>query len=252
LKILIVEDEPRAANRLARLIMELQPGAEVLAKVPSVEQSVAWLEQNPSPDLIFMDIRLDDGESFDILERAPVESPIIFCTAYSEYALQAFAVNSIDYLLKPVVRRDLARALRKYQCLGGYRMPADGWPKFPPHEIDQTDRTIYRQQFLVALAGKFRPVRTVDLVAAKSYMKATQLIDNSGAIWLLDDSLVSVESHLDPAEFIRVSRQVVLRESAIELLDRVRSGYVALVAGVDAPISVSRSRVASLKRRLGR
>ncbi len=128
MKVLIIEDEPRAANRLARLIEELAPEVEVLAKIPSVAATVSWLEQNASPDLIFMDVRLEDGESFEILAQTSVDSPIIFCTAYSDYALQAFAVNSIDYLLKPVVRRDLSRALTKYRKFSGYRMASGIWP----------------------------------------------------------------------------------------------------------------------------
>ncbi len=250
MKVLIVEDEPRAANRLARLIRDLEPGVEVLAKIPSVAGTVAWLEQNASPDLIFMDVRLEDGESFEILAQASVHSPIIFCTAYSDYALRAFAVNSIDYLLKPVVRRDLSRALSKYQKFGGYRMASGDWPDFPQEGTDGGKKPAYRQQFLVALAGRFRPVRTADLIAAKSYLKGTQLIDRDARHWLLDDSLVEIERALDPSEFIRVSRQWLVRESSVQSMTRTANGYVVTLPGIDEPINVSRARVSSLKDRL--
>jgi len=252
MKVLIVEDEPRAANRLGRLIRDLEPAAEVLAMLPSVAGTVAWLEQNSSPDLIFMDVRLEDGDSFDILARQSVDSPIIFCTAYSDYALQAFAVNSIDYLLKPVVRRDLSRAFAKYKKFSGYRMASGDWPDFPPAETTGAGTQAFRQQFLVALAGQFRPVRTANIVAAKSYLKGTQLIDRDAGHWLLDDSLVAIERALDPAEFVRVSRQWLVRESSIRALTRTGNGYVVSVAGLDEPVFVSRARVRSLKSRLVR
>jgi len=250
MKVLIVEDEPRAANRLARLIQDLEPAVEVLAKIPSVDATVAWLEQNASPDLIFMDVRLEDGESFDILARKSVDSPIIFCTAYSDYALQAFAVNSIDYLLKPVVRHELSRALTKYRKFSGYRMASGAWPDFPAERIDAGGRTEYRQQFLVALAGRFRPVRTAELIAACSYLKGTQLIDRTAGTWLLDDSLREIERVLDPAEFVRISRQCLVREASIQSLARSGNGYIVSLAGLDEPLKVSRARVSPLKARL--
>jgi len=250
MKILIVEDEPRAANRLARLIQDLEPGVEVLAKLPSVAATVEWLAQHASPDLIFMDIRLEDGDSFDILAQTSVDSPIVFCTAYSDYALQAFAVNSIDYLLKPIVRHDLSRALAKYRKFSGYRMASGRWPKFPAEGSMGGDQVLYRQQFLVAVAGRFRPVHTADIIAAKSYLKGTQLIDRDAGHWLLDDSLVEIERTLDPDDFVRISRQWIVRESSIHSLTRARDGYSVSLAGLDEPIKVSRARVRTLKTRL--
>ena len=250
MKVLIVEDEPRAANRLARLIQDLEPGFEVLAKIPSVAGTVDWLRQNSPPDLIFMDVRLEDGESFEILSQHSVDSPIIFCTAYSDYALQAFAVNSIDYLLKPVVRRDLSRAITKYKKLSGYRMASGNWPDFPQEGTLESEAPAYRQQFLVALAGRFRPVRTADLIAATSYMKGTQLIDRQARHWLLDDSLEEIERALDPSEFVRSSRQWLVRLSSIQSLTRTENGYVVSLPGMDESIKVSRARVKSLKARL--
>lgn len=250
MRVLIVEDEPRAASRLARLIQEVEPEVEVLAKIPSVADTVEWLDQNSSPDLIFMDVRLEDGESFEILRQKPVDSPIVFCTAYSDYALQAFAVNSIDYLLKPVVRRDLSRALAKYKKLSGYRMATPDWPDFPLEGTAVEKEPAYRQQFLVALAGRFRAVQTKDLVAAKSYLKGAHLIDRNSDQWLLDDSLVEVERGLDPSEFVRISRQWLVRLSAIQSLIRTGRGYIVDLESLAEPITVSRARVSALKHRL--
>jgi DNA-binding LytR/AlgR family response regulator len=246
MQILIIEDEPRAANRLQRLILQLDPGLEVLAKIGTVREAIDWLSVNAAPDLIFMDVRLTDGECFEILDAVVVESPIVFSTAYSEYALQAFAVNSIDYLLKPVVLADLKRALDKYRKLLGYRMSPDAWPDFQAKPLP----TLYQQQFLVTIGGRFVPVKTTDLIAAKSYMKATQLIDGAGREWLLDKSLTDVTGSLDPTMFFQVSRRWLVRLSEIKELQRGREGYTIELPGLPDSIKVSRARVAALKRLL--
>ncbi len=250
MKVLIVEDEPRAANRLARLILELQPDTGILAKTPSVAGTLAWLKSNEPPDLIFMDVRLEDGDSFEILAKTRVDTPIIFCTAYSDYALQAFGVNSIDYLLKPVVRYDLSRALRKYLRFSGYRMSSADWPEFPVEGCVDADSPSYRRQFLVSLAGQFTPVRTRDLIAARSYLKGTELLDRGGRHWVLDDSLAEIEGALNPGEFFRINRQWLVRLTSIQSLRRTDNGYVLMLKGCSEPAKVSRARVRPLKERL--
>jgi len=250
MKVLIVEDEPRAANRLERLIVELQPAAEILGKTPSVAATLQFLDSNATPDLIFMDVRLEDGESFEVLAKRRVDSPIVFCTAYSGYALQAFATNSIDYLLKPIVRDDLTRALRKYQKFSGFRMSSDDWPDFPGEAAVTSGRRRYRQQFLVALAGHFTPVRTADVIAVGSYLKGSRLIDKNSRQWVLDDTLAEIEGALNPNEFCRISRQWVVRLSAVSSLVRSDGGYKLVLAGVTEPVRVSRSRVTEIKVRL--
>src|SRR5690349_4077088 len=117
MKILIIEDEPQAAQRLQKLLTELAPGAEILGAFDTVKKSVQWFKSNPAPDLVMMDIQLADGLSFSIFEQCEVKSPVIFTTAYDEYALRAFKVNSIDYILKPVDKDDLNAALKKFNSL---------------------------------------------------------------------------------------------------------------------------------------
>src|SRR5688572_33394234 len=116
--VLIIEDEPQAAQRLQTLVEDSISGVMVVAKIDSVERSVKWIRENTSPDLIFMDIQLADGISFQIFEQCDVKSPVIFTTAYDEYALKAFKVNSIDYILKPVDKDDVNRALQKLKDFG--------------------------------------------------------------------------------------------------------------------------------------
>ena len=145
---------------------------------------------------------------------------------------------------------DLSRALTKYKKLSGYRMALPDWPDFPPEGTVAEKEPAYRQQFLVALAGRFRPVQTKDLVAAKSYLKGTQLIDRNSEHWLLDDSLAEIERVLDPSMFIRVSRQWLIRVSAIQSLTRTGQGYVVNLPALAEPITVSRARVSAIKDRL--
>jgi two-component system response regulator LytT len=244
MKVLILEDEPRAANRLARLIVQIDPNIELLAKIGSVEEAVSWLENNESPDLIFMDVRLSDGDCFNIFDSTVVESPIVFSTAYSEYALRAFAVNSIDYLLKPIVKQDLERALLKYRNLAGYRMAPAAWPDF------KAEPSPYKQQFLIAIGGRFVPVKSDSIVAIRSYLKAVQLVDEAGTEWLLDQSLSEVEAVLDPSVYFRVSRQWLIRLSDVHELRRDGSGYSIQLANLSQTIKVSRAKVSALKKRL--
>ena len=250
LSVLIVEDELRAASRLRRLILELVPNTRILAELDSVAETLAWLCANDTADLIFMDVQLSDGDSFEIIAKHDVESPIVFCTAYSEYALRAFDANSIDYLLKPVTRAALKRALDKYRRLAGIRMHRTAWPDFPRDTTGAGSR--FRQQFLVALAGRIHPVRTIDIVAAQSYLKGTRLADTAGRRWVLDDSLTAVEESLDPADFVRVSRQWLVRVTAITELRRKNAGYELSVEHLGDPVRISRARVRLVKRRLDR
>jgi two-component system LytT family response regulator len=247
LNILIVEDEPRAANRLARLIKDIQPKANIVNKISSVVATVAWLQANEEPDLIFLDVRLEDGESFDVFSQVDIQAPIVFCTAYHDYALRAFSVNSIDYLLKPVIRDQLARALSKYQRFIGVKMASGMWPQLITKQQSTQEKVSYRQQFLIAIAGKFTPLLVADINAAFSYHKSTQLVDNKGKEWFLDDALTEVEASLDLEYFFRVSRQWLVRLSAILNIHKTDSGYYIELECISNTIKVSRSKVRLLK-----
>ena len=122
MRILIIEDETPAADRLKKMILDFEPTADITSNLVSIASAVKWLKENPAPDLIFMDIHLSDGDSFEIFNEQEVTSPVVFVTAYDQYALDAFKVNSIDYLLKPVKKEDLSRALEKYKQRGSSNM----------------------------------------------------------------------------------------------------------------------------------
>lgn len=246
MRILIIEDEPRAANRLARMIKQQLPSAKVLAQLPSIKASVSWLETNPEPDLIFLDVRLEDGESFEILAAHPVQAPIIFCTAYSEYALDAFETNSIDYLLKPVSEAKLARALMKFERYTGFKMASADWA----YLSETAKPTQYKQRFMVPSGRKLVMVETDTIVLLEAYLKGTKMIDEDGREWVMDEPVSAVEVALNPRQFYRVSRQAVVRLSSVEGLERGTSGISVRLKGVTASQTVSRSRVQRLKELL--
>jgi len=245
MNLLIIEDEPRAANRLERMIKEVQPKAHILAKIPSVKAAIAWFLAHKSPDIIFMDVRLEDGESFDILSQAKIDAPIVFCTAHADYALRAFEANSIDYLLKPVVSKDLQRALEKYEKFTGFRMKDAVWPNFAADGI--SSQRPYKKQFLVAVGQRFTPVLVQDIILVEAYLKGARLIDKYGKEWPLDDPLSTIETMLDPASFMAVSRQNLVRLDAVRQL-KARGRFLDVwLEGCPNPVPVSRARVKALK-----
>jgi DNA-binding LytR/AlgR family response regulator len=245
MNILIIEDEPRAAERLHRLISHQYPNAKVLDKIKSVENSVNWLQHNLMPDLILMDIRLEDGGSFEIFEQVEITAPVIFCTAYDEYALTAFSVNSIDYLLKPIVETDLQRALNKFQQWQGYRVDKNSWDS-----LLSKQSTTYQQQFLMVSGNTFTPVKVDHLCFLQSYLKACKLIDKNGKEWLLDKPLQYVEERLDPQHFFRISRQTIINLNDVNHLHRTQKGYAVHTKQSSQSFRVSRARVTELKKRL--
>lgn len=245
INVLIIEDESRAANRLERMLKTLNPNLVVCAKLPSIEKACHWLSNSPTVDLIFLDIQLEDGECFEIFNKITVTSPIIFCTAYNEYALQAFKVNSIDYLLKPINSNELAQALNKYQRLIGYRMPGDWQQLLPPSTVNSPAQPLYRKRFLVSCRQQLIPIPVSDITVISAFMKGIKLFSQQHE-WLLDDSLADVATTLNPADFIRISRQSIVRIDAIQAFNTAKL-EVSMIGREQLTLPVSRSRVAPLK-----
>lgn len=244
MKILIVEDEPRAANRLTRIIQSYSNDLQILAVIPSIKSAREWFAQNPAPDLVFLDIQLEDGNSFELVEAELISSPIIFCTAYNQFALKAFSANSIDYLLKPISKKDVFRAITKFQRFTGFQVDGSTY-----RNIQHSDPSAppYRQQFLIALAGQFTPIKTNRIQAFQSYLKACKILDQDGREWLLDESLIQVEESLNPANFVRISRQWIIAIEAIERLLKKPDGYFLILHGRKLELKVSRSKVKTVK-----
>lgn len=210
IKVLIVEDESIAVERLEKLIRETAPDFQVVARLSSVKDSVAWLSIN-SVDLIFLDIQLSDGLSFSIFDAVTVNTPIIFTTAYDQYAIRAFKLNSISYLLKPVRKEDLAEALNKFRTL----KPAQ------PVDFESLLNAIkgsneYRKRFLIQTGEKFRKIETGDIAYFYACEKSVFMKTFDGHTYPSDHTLDALTEMLDPAEFFRINRRYLISMKSIK------------------------------------
>lgn len=210
MNILIVEDEPLAAKRLQKLVLELEKDAVVTAQFDSVKRTVAWLAENAPPDLILMDIQLSDGLCFDIFAALPIQTPVIFTTAYDEFALKAFKVNSVDYLLKPIDKIELQHALQKFKAQFGLKRTT-----LSGEQLNDVIRLLTRQQqpyktrFLVKLGDRLEPVSVNDILYFAADQKLTLLQTSHGKKHIIEPSLDELESQLDPQQFFRLNRQYI-------------------------------------------
>ncbi|MCK8479520.1 LytR/AlgR family response regulator transcription factor [Psychroserpens algicola] len=214
MKIIIIEDEKPSARRLQRMLTELDLEAQTM--LHSVEESIAWFQNNAHPDLIFLDIQLSDGLSFEIFETIDINSAVIFTTAYDEYALQAFKLNSIDYLLKPIDDDDLARAVSKYQ----ERLPKqqsvtldfDDIKKLLVNPIERE----YKKRFSVKVGQHLKLINIDDIECFYSENKGTYAYTSEGRNYLLDTTLEQLEDELEPHKFFRISRKFYVNVNAIK------------------------------------
>jgi two-component system LytT family response regulator len=210
MKALIIEDESAAVRRLAKLIKEVDPSIEVENDLDSIESALDWFGANPLPDLIFLDIHLADGSSFEIFNHVEVPRPVIFTTAYDEYAIQAFRLNAIDYLLKPIKRQELERAIEKYRK---WKSP----PAFDYKKLARTiDRDEYNKRFLIRLGQNIRVVEIHDCAYFYTQDKITFLVNREGKRYPLDYSLERLEEMADPRTFFRINRQFIVNINAIK------------------------------------
>jgi len=213
MKVLIIEDEERTARQLVRMLLNYDPAIEVLALLPSVKEAVTWFKQNPLPDIAFMDIHLEDGQAFSIFEQINLNVPVIFTTAYDEYMLKAFKVNSIDYLLKPIDYDDLVRALEKFKSLQvnpGFDMNA------LLQLVQKPKEPTFKDRFMVTIGTKIYSIETEDIAFFYSEEKATFLMTKAGQLLTLEYSLDNLESQLNPSSFFRVNRQFLVARKAIK------------------------------------
>lgn len=246
MKILVVEDERLAAERLIRMVRQIREDVEILDVTESVEQTVNWLTSHPDPDLILMDIQLEDGTSFEVLEAVRVQAPVIFTTAYDSYALRAFRVNSIDYLLKPVDPEALKSALDKYDRLFGKpSVPAGDWVRFLEEVSPRR-----KQRFLVRSGQKFRSVPASEVALFESQAGNTFLKTFTGQHYDVDLTIGQLEQQLDPARFFRVSRGFVINFDAIAEIIALSGTKLKIKLKNDSSpegIVVSRDRIAAFK-----
>jgi DNA-binding LytR/AlgR family response regulator len=212
MKVLIIEDEQLAARRLENMIRTYDPAIVVLGKLESVEESVDWFRNHAHPDLIFLDIHLEDDLSFVIFDKVKVNSPIIFTTAFDEYAIRAFKLKSIDYLLKPIVQEQLNQAIDKYREWNGKESGVD---MSALYELINKRNPTYRERFSVSFGQKIRSFLTTEVAWFYSLEGETYARLADQQEYPVEYSLDNLAAELNPAEFFRINRKYLVSHKAI-------------------------------------
>ena len=214
MRILIIEDETPAADRLKKMILDFEPTAEITSNLVSIASSVKWLKENPAPDLIFMDIHLSDGDSFQIFNEQEVTSPVVFVTAYDQYALEAFKVNSIDYLLKPVKKEDLLRALEKFKQRGASNMQ-QMMDLLKQMNITPSKKET-QKRIVIRYGDTIKMVEIAEVAYFYTEDKINFLCTKDNVRYPIDQNLDELESMVDGDVFFRINRQYIININAID------------------------------------
>ena len=250
MRALIIEDEKAAVRNLKAAIDELGRDIEVIGQLDSIAASIEWLREQPAPDLLFLDIHLADGSAFEIFEHVDITCPIIFTTAYDEYALRAFKVNSVDYLLKPIDADDLRQALDKLERLGGQK---------PTAQPDDNYRAIlraldgernYKSHFLIPAKGdRLIPIETETILYFHIANGQVKAVDDTGREHLFPQTLDELADALDPHLFFRANRQFLIAKRAIREASLWFNGRLSITLSVPTPerIIISKARAAEFK-----
>ncbi len=245
--VIIIEDEKPAARRLSRLLREI--GVEVSTMLHSVAEAVDWFQNHPHPDLIFLDIQLSDGLSFEIFDLIDIQSSIVFTTAYDEYALQAFKLNSIDYLLKPIDEEELKVAVKKYQKLkpGAPSITLD-FEDIKKLLVNPVERE-FKKRFTVRVGPHIKILNTDEIECFYSENKGTYAATDEGRNYLLDATLEQLETELQPAVFFRVSRKFYVNINHIKDIVAYSNSRLKIKLNRydEQEIIVSRERVKDFK-----
>ena len=258
MKIFIVEDEDLAVKKLKKTLQSVDEDALVVGHADSIKSSVEWLQSNPTPDLILMDIELADGQSFEIFNQAKVKSPVIFITSYDEYALKAFKVNSIDYLLKPVQKEDLQAALEKYRQLKSvYKETAapelsmDVLVKELQQKLNIKD---FRKRFLVKHGQKLVSIETEDIAYFFSDGRLNFFKTNDNRKFVVDYTMDELGEMLDPGKYFRISRSYFISVNSVDQIHDYFGNRLLLhlKPSSEKEALVSREKVSDFKDWLGK
>ncbi len=250
MNVLIVEDERLAAEKLEKMLLEIQPEIHVQARIESVIDAINWLNTNPTSDLIFMDIQLDDGICFEIFDSIKISTPVVFTTAYDSFAIKAFQVNSIDYLLKPIEKVAVFKALEKYKTLYENRSSVSEQVKSIMTQVPVT----FKSRFFVKIGTHFHSVSVDEIQCFYIQERGTFLKTFQGKKYDLDNSLDQVQQMVDPALFFRINRNYLIHLNSIQDI----FSYSANRLGVKLKMMdhldmiVSREKVAEFKKWLDR
>jgi DNA-binding LytR/AlgR family response regulator len=259
MKVLIIEDEELAVRKLQKTLASVDATAEVVGVADSIRSSVSWLQQNPTPDLILMDIELADGQSFEIFDKVDVKSTVIFTTSYDEYALKAFKVNSVDYLLKPIQKEDLHAALEK---LKGLKTLYGNNTSAPSLNVDSLVKELqqklqpkeYRKRFLVKHAQKLVSVDVEEIAYFYSDGRLNFFKTTDNRKFVVDYTMDDLEEMLNPDQFFRISRAFYV---AVNSIDQIHDYFgnrllLNLKPAVDKEAIVSREKVTDFKKWMGK
>jgi two-component system LytT family response regulator len=254
MKVVIIEDEHLTADRIRTLIEKIEPGVTVMAILDSVKNTVSWLMQHEKPDLMLMDIQLADGLSFQIFDQVNIECPVVFITAYQEYAIRAFKVNSVDYLLKPVTEEALIKAIEKYRQ---YFVQQEPFP-LPDRDLIGTLREMmqkpFKSRFMVKVGEHIKSIGVDEILYFYSFQKGTYLhtIDNRN--YVIEYTLEQLTDLLDPEQFFRINRSHLISYRSIQGMTTLSGSKlrVQLTHGTEEDIYVSRERLSGFKQWLDR
>jgi two-component system, LytTR family, response regulator LytT len=259
MKILIVEDEELAVKKIRKTLAGVEPDAEVVAVTDSILSTVNWLEENPAPDLILMDIELSDGQSFEIFNQTTIKSPVIFTTSYDEYALKAFKVNSIDYLLKPIQKEDLEAAMQKLRQMKELYKTEEAKPDV---SIDSLVKELqqklqpkdYRKRFLVKHAQKLVSIEVDEIAYFFSDGRLNFFKTYDNRKFVVDYTMDELEEMLDPDKYFRISRSFYISVNSVDQIHDYFGNRLMLTLkpAVDKESIVSREKVTDFKKWMGK
>jgi DNA-binding LytR/AlgR family response regulator len=259
-KVLVVEDEIYSGKMLTNMIGQIRPDWQVCSVLQSVADTVSFLQSKPNINLIFMDIELADGNCFSIFEQIKVDTPIIFTTAYNEYAIKAFKFNSIDYLLKPIKQTDLAQAIEKYENVLQMIRDAGDSNALPAIDYDHIAHLIstaqngYRKRFLISRRESFFKLDTKDIACFIFDARITYAVTFDNQRYIINHSMDKLESELDPEVFFRANRQTIINMEAIDKFESYFNGQLAikLKNNIEDKILVSRIKATQFKEWINR
>ena len=246
MKALIIEDEVMAAQALQKILEEVSPETKVVGVLDSIADTVEWIEKNPMPDLMFMDIHLADGSSFAIFEQTSITCPVIFTTAYDEYALKAFEVNSIDYLLKPISKEAMERAMHKYHTLVNKSLDQS---KLDVILAQLGEKKRYKSCFLMPERDKLVPLPANNIAYIYIDSQTVRMASFESKSFYISQTLDDLMNELDPKIFFRANRQFIVSRRAIKDVSVWFGNKLAINLTVDVPekIIVSKARVSEFK-----
>jgi two-component system response regulator LytT len=244
MKILIVEDETAAYENLVEILITLGTDIEIDGNTESIRQTINWLQANQRPDLILMDIHLSDGSAFSIFDKISLEIPIIFTTAYDEYAIDAFKVNSIDYLLKPIKAEEMKRALDKFR-----KWTRQDIAEYLSHLTKLSVQSKYKDKILIPVKDKLQPVALSEISFFYTTDKSTGVYLKNGRSYSYSKTLEQIENTLNPADFIRANKQFIIARNSVRNITIWFDSRLLITLDIEPPerIYVSKNKAAEFK-----